>query len=283
MSDSVGEALRLGRARLAAAGSPTAMLDARLLLQEVTGFSHEHVVAEPGHLLSPSQRIHYDAMLTRRERGEPVSRIIGRREFFGRDFAVTPAVLDPRPDTETLVDLVLRMAGELSRVRLLDLGTGSGILAVTLLAELPDATGVATDLSPEALAVAEANAHSLGVADRLAFRCGCWFDGLEDRFDVIVSNPPYIPSGDIAGLSVAVKDHDPLSALDGGPDGLDPYRVIAAGAKARLRPGGVVAVEFGAGQAEAVAALFQAAGFARWGEGVDLGGHTRCAAFEAIY
>ncbi len=283
MADTVGEALRLGRARLQAAASPTAMLDARLLLQEVAGLSHEQVVAEPGHRLTPDEQQRYEAALARREAGEPVSRIIGRREFFGRDFRVTPAVLDPRPDTETLVDLVLRMAGELAHLRLLDLGTGSGILAVTLLAELPDAAGVACDVSAEALAVAQANAASHGVGDRLAFHHGSWFEGLDGVFDVIVSNPPYIPSADIAALAVAVKDHDPRAALDGGVDGLDPYRVIAAAARTHLRPGGVVAVEFGAGQAEAVADIFHAAGFARWGEGVDLGGHVRCAAFEVVY
>ncbi len=283
MADTVGEALRLGRARLLAAGSPTAMLDARLLLQEAADLSHEQVVAEPDAALTPVESDCYAAMLARRERGEPVSRIIGRREFFGRDFVVTPDVLDPRPDTETLIDLVLRMAGELSQVRVLDLGTGTGILAVTLLAEWPDARGLATDVSPAALAVARANAEAHGVHARLSFHQGDWFSGLDGQFDVIVSNPPYIPSAAIAGLDRGVKDHDPRAALDGGADGLAPYRVIAAAAKAHLRPGGVVAVEFGAGQAEAVADIFHGAGFARWGEGVDLGGHVRCAAFEAIY
>ncbi len=206
-----------------------------------------------------------------------MSRIIGAREFYGRRFRVTPAVLDPRPDTETLVEAALKRMPPSARV--LDLGTGSGAIIVTLLAERSDATGLATDISSEALAVARENAAALGVAERLTFLEAPWFDGIGERFDLIVSNPPYIPRADIAALSADVRNFDPLLALVGGSDGLDPYRAIAAGAAARLKPGGTVAVEIGAGQADSVEGIFAASGFRQLGRHRDLGGHIRCLEF----
>jgi release factor glutamine methyltransferase len=164
--------------------------------------------------------------------------------------------------------------------RLLDLGTGTGAIAITLLAERPDATGMATDLSPEALAVAGENATRLGVADRLTWGEGSWFAPVTGTFDIILSNPPYIPAGEIAGLSPDVRNFDPALALSGGSDGLDPYRIIASGAAAHLGEGGHVLVEIGAGQADDVEAIFVARGFSVGGRHRDLGGHTRCLGFN---
>ncbi len=164
-----------------------------------------------------------------------MSRILGEREFYGRIFSVTPDVLDPRPDTETLIDAALKLMPP--SARLLDLGTGSGVIMVTLLAERPDASGVAVDLSPSALAVARANAERNGVAARLTLHSGEWFEPVGDeRFDLILSNPPYVPEAEIEGLAPDVREHDPRLALAGGPDGLEAYRAIAAGAMRHLKP-----------------------------------------------
>jgi release factor glutamine methyltransferase len=216
--------------------------------------------------------------IARREAREPVSRILGEREFHGRPFRVTPDTLDPRPDTETLVQMALALMPKTARF--LELGAGTGAVAVTLLAERPECFGVATDISAAALAVARGNAERHGVADRLRLLEGSWFEPVSGVFDIIVSNPPYIPAGDIAGLSPDVRSFDPRLALDGGADGLDAYRAIAAGAADRLVPGGHVAVEIGAGQAAEVAAIFLLAGFLPAGQHLDLGGHVRCLAFQ---
>ena len=191
---------------------------------------------------------------------------------------VTPATLDPRPDTETIIDAALAVMPR--NARLLDLGTGTGAIAITLLAERPDATGMATDLSPDALAVAAENAARLGVADQLQLKEGNWFEPVSGTFDIILSNPPYIPAGEIAGLDPDVRNFDPALALSGGADGLDPYRIIASGAAAHLGEGGHVLVEIGAGQADDVEAIFATRGFGASGRHRDLGGHTRCLGFN---
>lgn len=276
--DQLARLLAEGTQRLKAAGCDTPVLDARLLLQAASGLSREDLVLGPDRLLSPGQKAAYESFLARRERYEPVSRILGEREFYGRPFAVTPDTLDPRPDTETLIEAALAaMAGD---ARLLDLGTGTGAIAVTLLAERPGATGIATDLSPGALAVANLNAGRLGVADRLSLLQGNWFEPVTGRFDIILSNPPYIPAGDIEGLSPDVRNFDPALALLGGYDGLDPYRIIASGAAPHLVAGGNVLVEIGAGQAGDVTAIFARHGFAAAGRHRDLGGHERCLVFS---
>ena len=264
--------------RLAQAGCETPQLDARLLLQSATGLSREEMILDPSHPVEPQAAERFCAYIDRREKHEPVSRILGEREFYGRAFHITPDVLDPRPDTETLIAAALHHMPE--GARLLDLGTGSGAIAVTLLAERPDASGVATDLSPTALAVARSNAERNGVLPRLAFVEGRWFSPVTGRFDIIVSNPPYIPERDIAELSPDVRNFDPRLALVGGADGLDPYRAIAAGAAAHLVEEGHVLVEIGAGQAEDVEAIFAACGFRAEGRHHDLGGHARCLAFR---
>lgn len=265
-------------ARLRDAGCDTPELDSRLLLQWVTGLSREDLILDPEHPVSDEQARRFRAMIARREGREPVSRILGEREFHGRVFRVTPDTLDPRPDTETLVEAALALMPQGGRF--LELGTGTGAVAVTILAERPHALGVATDVSAAALAVAAENAGRHGVADRLSLLEGDWFRPVTGVFDIIVSNPPYIPAADLAGLSPDVRCFDPRLALDGGKDGLDAYRAIAAGAAAYLVPGGHVVVEIGAGQGPDVAAVFAAAGFRLAGHNRDLGGHVRCLAFQ---
>jgi len=278
--DELSRLLSLGAARLKAAGSGTPVLDARLLLQAATGLSREELILGPDRALTPDERARYEDFITRRERHEPVSRILGEREFYGRLFRVTPATLDPRSDTETIIDAALPLMPQ--GARLLDLGTGTGAIAVTLLAERPDATGVATDLSPAALALAGENAARLGVGDRLALLQGSWFEPVAGVFDIILSNPPYIPASDIEGLSPDVRNFDPVLALLGGNDGLDPYRIISSRAAAHLAAGGHVLVEIGAGQADAIATIFAAQGFEAAGRHRDLGGHDRCLAFNRV-
>lgn len=275
--DMAGRLIGEARRAFEAAEIETAALDARLLLQHAAGLAHEEIVADPDREIDTGTAERFRALLARRVAREPVSRILGEREFHGLSFKVTPAVLDPRPDTETLVDaaLALRPAPK----RLLDLGTGSGAIIVTLLAAWPQATGVATDLSAAALAVAAGNAERHKVNSRMEFVHGNWFETVMGRFDMIVSNPPYIPLDEIAGLAAEVRGFDPLRALDGGPDGLEAYRRIAARVGAHLAPQGVVLVEIGAGQAPAVEAIFRAAGLTCRGRTCDLGGHMRCLSF----
>lgn len=279
--DTVASMLRATAMRLEAAGCETAKLDARLMLEYATGLSHAGMIAHPETALTQQHLELLEAMVARREAGEPVSRILGRREFYGRTFEVTPAVLDPRPDTETLVDAALPLLVGVEAPRILDIGTGSGAIIVTLLVELPSATGVATDRSPQALAVAARNAHLNGVANRLELVEADWATGIQGPFDLVVSNPPYIAQADIAGLSREVREHDPHLALSGGPDGLDAYRALLPQAAGLLAKGGHVIVEFGAGQHDEVAAIAEGCGLVLAADGFvrDLGGHIRCAIF----
>lgn len=277
------EAVRLATAkRLREAGIESAALDARLLICQATGLTHEALVAQGRDGLAPEPARRLSRYVDRRLGGEPVSRIKGVREFYGRDFLIDPSTLDPRPDTETLIaavlGLVARAGLQEKPLTVLDLGTGSGCILLTLLAELPRAQGVGTDIAQSALRIARQNADRLGLDGRTRFVGARWFDGLEDPFDLIVSNPPYIASGEIADLAPEVAAHDPRGALDGGPDGLDAYRAIAAGAARALSPGGHLVVEIGAGQAEAVMGLFQGSGLLVDADGpvLDLAGHPRC-------
>jgi release factor glutamine methyltransferase len=267
------------KAALIKADVPTPTLDARLLLQHVTGFNHSEIIAAENHPLTDDQAKAFAVLMLRRLGGEPVSRILGEREFYGRSFKTSPDVLDPRPDTETLIDLCLEHLPAEQHMRILDLGTGSGILAITLLAERPHTRAVAVDVSPAALAIARNNAAHWNLTERVTFVHSSWFEQVEGQFDLIVSNPPYIPSTVIPGLEREVRDHDPHLALDGGDDGLDAYRAIAAGALPHLAPHGVVALEIGASQASEVKSLFQAQGFTLVGQKPDLGGHIRALLF----
>ncbi len=280
MSETRRGLLKQAGERLSAVGIDSAALDARLLFQAASDLRHEDIVAEPDFVVPPEVAARFSMFTQRRCKFEPVSRILGTREFYGRSFRVTPDVLDPRADTETLIGAALGLAKGKGPLRLLDLGTGSGAIAVTLLAELPEATAVASDLSAAALAVAKGNAEALGVAGRASFVPANWFEGIDGRFDLIVSNPPYIPLGDIAGLAPDVREFDPQRALDGGPDGLEAYRRLANGAGDHLTPEGHVVLEIGAGQENAVNELFTGQGFVRENRHFDLAGHVRCLDFS---
>src|SRR5690606_18528247 len=201
-------------------------------------------------------------LIARRLSGEPVARLLGRKEFYGLSFGLNDATLVPRPETEMLVDFGRAALGSVADARILDLGTGTACIALALLAHLPAASALGIDIAPGALSQAQANAAALGLADRFAVREGSWFDPLapRDRMNVIVSNPPHTGSAVIGTLLPEVRDHDPLAALDGGPDGLAPYRVLAAGLGRHLIPGGVAAFEIGFDQGAAVAALLSGAG-----------------------
>ncbi len=250
------EALRAAAARLAAAGVEGPARDARWLLAHALGRDPAHLGAQLAEPLAPEAAARFDAAVAARERRQPVAQITGRRAFWGREFQVTPDVLDPRADTETVVALAL--AGPFGTV--LDLGTGSGTILVTLLAERPRASGTGTDISAAALAVARANAAAHGVASRAGFLRADWYAGVAGRFDLIVSNPPYIAADEMPALAPEVRDWEPRQALTDGGDGLSAYRAIAAGAAARLAPGGRLIVETGAAQGRAVAQIFRAAG-----------------------
>ncbi len=278
MSETVLARMLTARQALVAADIDGSALDARLLMQAATGLSHEVLVASPDAKLTADAAESFSAFLDRRLAHEPISRILGTREFYGRDFLVTPAVLDPRGDTEALIGLVLDLP-RLNHGRLIDIGTGSGAIAVTLLAEMLSYTGVAVDLSADALHIAKTNALANGVSGRLQFHQGSWFEGITEKFDLIVSNPPYIPHGDIDGLGAEVRNFDPHLALDGGADGLFAYRALASGARLRLTAEGVIALEIGAGQEADVMRIFVSHGFSPLGQRKDLGGHLRAVSF----
>jgi len=281
MPDSVRQAFVETASVLREAGIETPELDARLLLCHAAALTHESFVARAGEALQPEAAARLEALVRRRVSREPISRITGTREFYGRSFLVDGSALDPRPDTETLIEVALALIEKTGRreepLRLLDLGTGTGCILLTLLAELPKAHGLGTDLSPAALRLAEANARRLGVAGRASFLASDWLDAIHGEFDLIVSNPPYIASGEIERLAPEVAHHDPYLALDGGPDGLKAYRRIAAGAARLVAPKGAILVEIGASQAPAVAGLLRDGGFLVENDGLsfDLGGRPR--------
>ena len=262
MTQTLLTAWKTAQARLKEGRIDSPSIDARLLLEVATGASRADILTDPYRALSDDQAAAYEAMIERRLRREPVSRILGRKGFWRIMLNVTPDVLSPRPDTESLLDVVLPAFPVGQPFEMIDLGTGSGAILLAVLAERPAARGVGTDISFEALAVAKENAASLDLDNRATFLRTEWAAGFGDHsFDLVVSNPPYIPSGEIPGLDPEVRDHDPHLALDGGEDGLEPYRLLAPEIMRILKPGGIFAVEIGWDQGPAVLALFQAAGF----------------------
>ncbi|WP_051335370.1 peptide chain release factor N(5)-glutamine methyltransferase [Methylocapsa acidiphila] len=270
------EARRALARAFAAAAIDSAELDARLLLCAALEIDHAGLVRDPDRPLGAAAA-RVSAFGTRRLRREPVSRIIGYREFWRSPFKIDSSVLDPRPDTETLIEAVLdRISPDLHRERrLLDLGAGSGAILCALLQELPRSFGVGVDLSPAACAIARDNLAALGLSSRGAILCGDWTLPLRGGFDVLASNPPYIVRDEIAGLEADVRDFDPRLALDGGEDGLAAYRAIISAAPAHLAPGGTIALELGQGQRAAVEGLLRAAGFTRIAVRMDLAGVER--------
>lgn len=267
------ELLARGAARLRAAGVEEPERDARLLLRWAAGLDGAAFSAALPEPAEAAEAARFEAAVAAREGRAPVAQITGGRLFWGRRFRVTPDVLDPRPETETLVAHALE--GPPAR-RILDLGVGSGCILLTLLAEWPDATGLGVDVSPAALAVAEENARALGVVDRVELRPGDWCDGVEEGpFDLVVSNPPYLAEAELDALEPEVRLHEPRAALAGGPDGLDAYRRIAAGAKSLMSPGARLMAEIGPAQGAEVRAILGAAGLGEARILPDLDGRDR--------
>lgn len=272
----IGAALQETRIALRTAGIESAALDARLLVAAALETRIETVTAWPERALSAEAAARLAGLLRRRTAREPMAYILGRREFWSLDFAVTPATLTPRPDSETLVETVLdSLLDRQAPLRLLDFGAGTGCLLLALLSELPQASGIGIDRDLAALEVARMNADRLGLAERVSFVRGDWGQGVAGVFDLVISNPPYIPTADIATLAPELR-YEPLLALDGGPDGLDAYRALIPDAARLLKPGGLVTLEVGAGQAPAVESLLHAAGFVSIETRADLAGIGRC-------
>lgn len=266
-------------ARFRAIGCDSPELDARLLIGHALGCDHSALVAQSDRLLNAREIADISAFAARREKHEPVARILGSKEFWSLPLQLDACVLVPRPDTETVVEAALAAldaCGPRNRaLRIADLGVGSGALLLALLSELPNAIGIGTDRDGGAIAVARRNADMLGLGARATFAAGDFGAALAGGCDLVVSNPPYIPSGDIAGLAPDVREFDPHLALDGGADGLACYRAIATDARRLLTPNGTIVVEIGIGQAEAVAAIFNTAGLAVAPPRLDLGGVAR--------
>ncbi|WP_312162277.1 peptide chain release factor N(5)-glutamine methyltransferase [Phenylobacterium sp.] len=270
------QAWQSAKTRLEAVGLTGPVIDARLLVEAAADATRADIVTDPHRALTPQQEARLADYVSRRERREPVSHILGRKGFWKVMLAVNADVLTPRPETEVIVDYVLKQFPEQMAFDILDLGVGSGAIILSILAERPAAKGLATDISDEALAVARENAANLGLAGRVAFARGDWTAGLQDAsFDVVVSNPPYIASKVIETLDPEVKHFDPRIALDGGDDGLDAYRHLAPEIMRVLKPGGLFAVEIGYDQKEPVEALFTAAGGSEVWTIKDLSTHDR--------
>ncbi|WP_342149158.1 peptide chain release factor N(5)-glutamine methyltransferase [Methylorubrum sp. SB2] len=273
------EALRRLTQAFAEAGLANPRGDARFLAEYALGLSSSELILQGQHPLGESGAQALGEAAARRLAGEPVARILGEWEFWGLPFRLSPETLVPRPDTETLVEAALRLFPDPARpLRIVDLGTGSGCILVALLHERPKSFGIGLDRSQDALATARDNAQANGIGTRAVFLRGSWLDALAGPFDLIVSNPPYIAASVIPTLDAEVRGHDPLAALDGGPDGLDAYRAIFSQIARRpglLAPGGALALEIGYDQAEAVMALGAESGFSDITLNRDLAGHPR--------
>ncbi len=270
----VADAICDATKRLRAAGVDAPRRDARLLLADAMGVGHPALLDVGSHL-SVTESARFVDKLVRREAREPVARIRGAREFWGLEFALSEATLDPRPDTETLVEAALAAFADAPPRRILDLGTGSGCILCSLLHEWPGAIGVGVDISEAAVMTARRNALNLGLAERAEFVVGDWDDAVGDRYDLVVSNPPYVRSSDIAVLAPEVAAFDPRLALDGGADGLDAYRRITPLLPRLLARGGVAVLEVGLSQAEEVGHLCARSGLDPVTVRTDLSGIPR--------
>lgn len=282
----VGALLAELRRAFADKGIDTAGLDARLLVGGMLGLDSTALLTGGDRAVSHDQAEAVRAAMGERVAGRPVHRILGAREFHGLDLRLSPETLEPRPDTETLVEAALAAVSATvaakGECRVLDLGIGTGAVGLAIIAACEHATCLGIDIAPGAVATATENAARLGLSGRYEARVGNWFEGISGHFDVIVSNPPYIPSKDIAGLADEVRLHDPLAALDGGADGLDAYRLIASGAAPRLLAGGSIFVEIGIGQTDDVSRHFTASGLVRTGVFKDIAGIERVIGFAGM-
>ena len=298
MSLDIITVLRNAAAQLVQHGCATPDLDARLLIGHALGLDRLQLMLQAERVLTIEEITQITALVNRRAAHEPVARIIGCREFWGLPFGLNEATLEPRPDSETLVEAILEDSGfrigdladrqkspnPKSRIpypTVLDLGTGTGCLLLALLHELPNATGLGIDVAPRAVAQAQANAIRLGLDSQATFQLGNWLEGITDQFDIIISNPPYIARDDIPTLMPEVREHDPLAALEGGVDGLEPYRLIIPQLPRVLKPGGLIAFEVGHTQAAAVSTLLRDAGLTNLTTHQDLGGVARCVLAKA--
>ncbi|RWN32909.1 MAG: peptide chain release factor N(5)-glutamine methyltransferase [Mesorhizobium sp.] len=285
LPDALGPLLREARARLGTTVDAPA-LDARLIVEHFSGTTRTQAIADPERRLGAGVVAEIDAALRRRAGGEPVHRILGYREFYGLRLSLSPETLEPRPDTETLVEAILpfvkAVAAREGGCRILDLGTGTGAIALALLSVVPTASATGVDLSAGALATAASNAGKLGLAGRFTALQSDWFEKVSGRYHVITANPPYISSEDIGNLQDEVRNFDPRLALDGGADGLNPYRTIAAEAARFLETEGRIAVEIGHTQRNEVCEIFAAAAYMPGGVFRDLGGNDRVIVFERI-
>jgi release factor glutamine methyltransferase len=280
----VAQARRALTQRFRAAEIESPELDARVLIGHALGLDHAGLISAAARLLAAADAERIEDFARRRLAGEPVARITGLREFWGLPFIVTPDVLVPRPETETVVETALALIGpdRMAAPRILDIATGSGAILLALLSELPNARGGGTDIDQQALRVASRNAAQLCLADRAEFAASNYGSAVSGRFDLVVSNPPYIATSQIARLERDVRDHDPRLALDGGPDGLSAYRAIAADAMRLLAPGGYLVLEIGQGQESDVMQLLASTELVRVGEPRrDLAGIARVLAAQA--
>ncbi len=277
MGATVGSALDDAAAALAAAGFDEPRRRARRMLAAALRVSAAEIFAHPEEALTAAEEARVSEVLTRMIAREPLSRIVGKREFWGLEFVLSAETLDPRSDSESVVEAVLSRLPDRSRTyRFLDLGTGTGCLLLALLSEFPRANGVGIDVAAGAALTARRNATLLGLADRAYFAVGDWAGAIAGGFDAVVANPPYILTRVIPELPPEVRDYDPKQALDGGPDGLLAYRAIAADLRRLLRPSGLFAAEIGLGQAEVVTGILVENGLVIDGFAADLGGVIRC-------
>jgi release factor glutamine methyltransferase len=275
---SIGSVVEETAAALAAGGLDEPRRRARRLIGAALGLSEAEVFARPEHVLSLKEHSRVGAIARRVAAREPLSRVLGRREFWGLDFALSPDTLDPRPDSETVVEAVLaRLTDRAKPYRFLDFGTGSGCLLLALLSEYPAASGLGIDIVFGAARTARHNAERFGMRERTHFLVGDWGGALDCAFDAVVANPPYIATAELARLPSEVRDHDPRRALDGGADGLAAYRAISRELPRLIVPGGLFAAEIGIGQAEAVAEIIAAGGLAVEGITPDVSGIPRVA------
>lgn len=273
------ELLTAAAGRLVEAGIENPRREARLLLNLALGIDANARL--PEREIAPADAALFETFVARRAGHEPYSRIAGRREFWSLDFALSPDTLDPRPDSETLIEAALeRIADRAATLSVVDFGTGTGALLLALLSELPNATGIGVDISAGAVETARRNAAALGLSARARFVLGRWGEGLTTPADVIVTNPPYISAKDMSRLPPEVREFDPAAALDGGPDGLSAYRELALDLKRLLSESGIALCEIGAGQAPAVTAIMAASGLDLTGSRADLAGIERCLVFE---
>ena len=251
-------------------------LDARFMIEERTAYTWSDMIAHPDSIVSEQQHEMIMDDVKQRLAGKPLSRIYNKREFWGLSFSLSEDTLDPRPDTELIIDLALQRFPDKNTVlRILDLGTGSGCILIALLSEFPNATGYGIDISQNATKYAQRNAQANNVDDHAHFLCGSWLDAIQGTFDLIVSNPPYIAHDTIPTLSPEVKNHDPIQALDGGHDGLNPYKIIFPHLKKHLNPNGISLFEIGYDQEKDVMRLAKESGFAQRTVHIDLAGNPR--------